>query len=133
MVGQALTPFCGVSGLRLAVSGPEIGLAPETAVAMHMTVHELAVNATKYGALSIEGGRLDVTWSLDRGEAPTLEFSWIERGGPVVRRPTERGFGSRLIEQGVAKELGGEAQIMFEPEGVRFRLRAPLSSRMSLA
>lgn len=133
VVGQALTPFCGVSGLRLAVSGPEIGLAPETAVAMHMTVHELAVNATKYGALSIEGGRLDVTWSLDRGEAPALEFSWIERGGPVVSRPAERGFGSRLIEQGVAKELGGEAQIMFEPEGVQFRLRAPLSSRMSLA
>lgn len=133
VVGQALTPFCGVSGLRLAVSGPEVGLAPEAAVAMHMTVHELAVNATKYGALSVEGGRLDVTWSLDRGEEPALEFSWVERGGPPVSQPAARGFGSRLIEQGVSKELGGEAEIMFEPEGVQFRLRAPLSSRMSPA
>lgn len=133
VVGQALTPFCGVGGLRIAVSGPDVGLEPEAAVAMHMTVHELAVNATKYGALSVEGGRLDVSWSLDRAKEPTLEFSWIERGGPRVSEPASRGFGSRLIEQGMAKELGGEAQIMFDPEGVRFRLRAPLSTRMSLA
>lgn len=134
VIGQALTPFCGVAGLRLAVSGPDVGLAPETAVAMHMTVHELAVNATKYGALSVEGGRLDVTWAVDRRETPgSLEFQWIERGGPPVAVPSARGFGSRLIEQGMAKELGGEAQILFDPEGVQFRLRAPLSTRMALA
>ncbi|MBP6879146.1 MAG: GAF domain-containing protein [Phenylobacterium sp.] len=134
VVGQALTPFCGVGGLRLAVSGPQVGLAPETAVAMHMTVHELAVNATKYGALSVEGGRLDVNWEVDRREAPgALEFRWIERGGPKVDAPAARGFGSRLIEQGMAQELGGEAQILFDPEGVQFRLRAPLSPRVALA
>ena len=134
VVGQALTPFCGVGGLRLAVSGPQVGLAPETAVAMHMTVHELAVNATKYGALSVEGGRLDVNWEVDRREVPgALEFRWIERGGPKVDAPAARGFGSRLIEQGMAQELGGEAQILFDPEGVQFRLRAPLSRRVALA
>jgi len=134
VVGQALTPFCGVGGLRIAVSGPDVRLAPETAVAMHMTVHELAVNATKYGALSVEGGRLDVTWKVERGEDPrTLELRWVERGGPPVVAPSSRGFGSRLIERGMAKELGGEAQILFDPEGVQFVLRAPLSGRMSLA
>ncbi|KQW70681.1 histidine kinase [Phenylobacterium sp. Root77] len=134
VVGQALTPFCGVGGLRIAVSGPEIGLAPETAVAMHMTVHELAVNAMKYGALSVEGGRLDVTWDIDRREEPgALELRWIERGGPVVAPPDRRGFGSRLIEQGMARELGGEAQIVFDPEGVQVLLRAPLSARLALA
>lgn len=134
VVGQALTPFCGVAGLRIAVSGPDVGLAPETAVAMHMTLHELAVNATKYGALSVEGGRLDVTWKLDREDGPKeLEFRWTERGGPPVDQPRRRGFGSRLIEQGIAKELGGEGQIVFDPEGVQFRLRAPLSSRISLS
>src|SRR5690606_22651854 len=112
----ALTPFCGVGGLRIAVSGPPVALAPETAVAMHMTVHELAVNATKYGALSVEGGRLDVSWQTERaaGGPPMLEFRWIEGGGPPVKPPSARGFGSRLIEQGVAKELGGEARILFE-------------------
>lgn len=134
VVGGALTPFCGVGGLRLAVSGPQVGLTPETAVALHMTVHELAVNATKYGALSVEGGRLDVSWEIDQREAPgALEFRWIERGGPKVDAPSRRGFGSRLIEQGMAQELGGEAQIVFDPEGVQFRLRAPLSARMALA
>lgn len=134
VVGQALTPFCGVGGLRIAVTGPSIGLAPETAVAMHMTVHELAVNATKYGALSVEGGRLDVSWSVERGEGDrVLEFTWVERGGPPVIAPVARGFGSRLIEQGVARDLGGEAQILFDPEGVQFRMRAPLSNRMTLA
>lgn len=134
VVGQALTPFCGVAGLRIVVSGPDVGLAPETAVAMHMTLHELAVNATKYGALSVEGGSLDVTWRLDHEESPReLEFRWIERGGPPVSVPRTRGFGSRLIEQGIAKELGGEGEILFDPEGVQFRLRAPLSPRISLS
>lgn len=133
VVGQALTPFCGVGGLRIAVTGPDVGLAPEAAVAMHMTIHELAVNATKYGALSVEGGWLDVSWGLARADEPSLEFNWVERGGPPVTEPSARGFGSRLIEQGMAKELGGEAQITFDPEGVRFRLRAPLSTRMALA
>ncbi|MET3528510.1 HWE histidine kinase domain-containing protein [Phenylobacterium koreense] len=133
VVGQALTPFCGVGGLQITVSGPPVALAPETAVAMHMTIHELAVNATKYGALSVEGGRLDVAWQIDAaGDGPGfLEFRWEEGGGPPVRAPGKRGFGSRLIE-GLAKELGGEAEVAFEQEGLRFRLRAPLSSRMTL-
>lgn len=132
VVGQALTPFCAVAGLRISVSGPDLGLTPEAAVAMHMTLHELAVNATKYGALSIEGGSLDVAWKLDCDEAPTeLEFQWVERGGPPVGEPRRRGFGSRLIETGVARELGGQGQMIFDPEGLQFRLRAPLSSRIS--
>lgn len=134
VVGQALTPFCGVGGLRITVLGPPVGLAPETAVAMHMTIHELAVNATKYGALSVEGGRLDVSWQVDSSSegARMLEFRWLEGGGPLVRVPETRGFGSRLIEQGLARELGGQAEVIFDPEGLQFRLRAPLSNRMTL-
>lgn len=132
VVGQALTPFCGVRGLRIAVSGPNVSLSPETAVAMHLTIHELAVNATKYGALSVEGGRLDVSWSADHAEG-ALDFRWVERGGPPVKAPATRGFGSRLIEQGVAKELGGRSEMLFDPEGLQFQLRTPFSARMSLA
>ena len=132
VVGQALTPFCGVRGLTIAVSGPDVSLAPETAVAMHLTVHELAVNATKYGALSVEGGRLDVSWSADPVEA-ALDFRWVERGGPPVKAPVTRGFGSRLIEQGVAKEMGGRSEMLFDPEGLQFRLRTPWSARITLA
>ena len=132
VIGQALTPFCGAPGLMIAVSGPDIALTPETAVAMHLTVHELAVNATKYGALSVAGGRLDVAWSVDHAER-AMDFRWVERGGPPVTTPVSRGFGSRLIEHGVGKELGGRSEMLFDPEGLQFHMRAPLSARISLA
>jgi two-component sensor histidine kinase len=134
VIEQALAAFGGVDGYRISVSGPAINLAPETSVAMHMTLHELAVNAAKYGALSVENGRLDIIWSVDLEPAPRfLDLSWVERGGPAVQEAPTRGFGSRLIEQGIARELGGEAKMTFDSEGLRFRLRAPLSTRMLLA
>ncbi|MFN3513140.1 MAG: sensor histidine kinase [Phenylobacterium sp.] len=134
LVEDALQAFGGTDGNRVSISGPAIRLAPETAVAMHMTLHELAVNAAKYGALGVEGGRLEVVWAVDRSEAPgRLELAWTERDGPPVAAPASRGFGSRLIEQGIARELGGEAQMSFEPEGFAFRLAAPLSIRIAAA
>lgn len=134
VLAQALGGFGGIDGRRIAASGPDIRLAPETCVAMHMTLHELAVNAAKYGALSVESGRLDVRWTVDLAAEPrALELIWTERGGPRVSPPATRGFGSRLIEQGIARELGGEAVMSFDPEGFSLRLRAPLSPRLSLA
>lgn len=134
VVGQVLAAFGGIDGRRISASGPDIHLAPETCVAMHMTLHELAVNAAKYGALSVETGRLEIAWDVDLArEARALDLTWTERGGPAVSAPASRGFGSRLIEQGIARELGGEAVMSFDPEGFGFRLRAPLSPRLSLA
>lgn len=131
---RALEPFGGVDGRRIKATGPALRMAPETAVAMHMTLHELAVNAAKYGALSTADGRLEVTWDVNLADEPRmLDLKWIERDGPPVSVPTTRGFGSRLIEQGIARELGGEARMYFEPAGFRFRLGAPLSSRIALA
>jgi two-component sensor histidine kinase len=131
---EALAAFGGLDGERIKARGPDIHLAPETCVAMHMTLHELAVNAAKYGALGAEGGRLEVSWTVDLGQADrVLAFDWIERGGPPVRPPESRGFGSRLIEQGISRELGGEARMCFEPEGFEFHLKAPLSPRLTLA
>lgn len=129
----ALRAFGGVDGDRIRVEGPEMMLAPETSVAMHMTFHELAVNAAKHGALSVEGGRLTVGWSVDMaGEPRQLDLTWTETGGPRVAATPPRGFGSRLIEQGIARELGGHAKLTFAPEGLRFRLQAPLSARLKL-
>ncbi len=129
----ALRPFGGIDGDRIRVEGPEIMLAPETSVAMHMTLHELAVNAAKHGALGVEGGRLTVGWSVDFGaEARQLDLTWTETGGPRVSATPPRGFGSRLIEQGIARELGGHAKLTFAAEGLRFRLQAPLSARLKL-
>ncbi|WP_051439838.1 HWE histidine kinase domain-containing protein [Methylobacterium sp. 10] len=117
---------------RCIWEGDPVRVVPRAALALSMMVHELATNATKYGALSNEAGTVMVSWStLDDeaaalGTAPRLRLLWQESGGPPVQPPTRRGFGSRMIERGLANELGGRAQIRFEPGGVVCTLDIPL-------
>ena len=131
---QALAPFADLDGGRVALQGPALTMSPETAVGLHMTIHELAVNAAKHGALSREGGKVEVVWEVAMGAADReLALNWRETGGPKVSAPTRTGFGLRLIEGGLARDLGGEGRLSFEPQGVRFSLRVPLSNRVALA
>ena len=109
---------------RTVVRGGPTPLPPQTAVSLAMALHELAVNAIKYGALSAAGGRVEVEWRVALGR---LTLSWRERDGPPVRPPSRRGFGSRLIQEGLAHELGGEVSIDYRPEGVVCVIRAPLA------
>jgi len=133
ILAQALEPFGGLGSGRITMSGPDVLLAPETAVAAQMTFHELAVNAVRHGALSGEAGRLSIDWTVDLS-APqrSLNFSWTETGGPAPSDDRPSGFGSRLIGQGIARELNGRAEMTFTPEGFRFHLVAPLSPRLAL-
>jgi len=105
---------------RCVIDGPDARLTPKTALALSLALHELAVNALKYGAWSTDGGRVRVTWSTDLADdgAERLRFEWREQGGPPVSPPARRGFGSRLIERGLAAEMGGEVALRFEPEGL---------------
>lgn len=131
---QALAPFTDLDGGRVAMQGPALTMSPETAVGLHMTIHELAVNAAKHGALSREGGKVEVVWEVAMDAADReLALNWRETGGPTVSAPTRTGFGMRLIEGGLARDLGGEGRLSFEPQGVRFSLRVPLSNRVALA
>ena len=134
VLAEALSAYGGVDGARILASGPQITLSPESALAMHMTLHELGVNAAKYGALSVEGGRVEVDWTIDMAKQEReVVLNWRESGGPPVAPPSRYGFGSRLIESGIARDLGGEGRLYFDQAGVRFILRAPLSARLSLA
>lgn len=129
IVIAALAPFGAAEGGRLSVTGPEISLPAQRAVSFAMALHELATNAAKYGALSNEDGRVTVEWSRHgTDEAPRLQFHWAEQDGPPVEKPTTRGFGSRMIERGLAAELGGTVRIEYDPEGVRCWIDAPLPS-----
>lgn len=114
---------------RFELSGPAVRLSPKTALSLSMALHELATNAMKYGALSTPEGRIRLAWDLapDPGAA-RLDLTWTERGGPPVKPPTARGFGSRLIERGLAAELSGSAAIDFRPDGVVCRIRALLEA-----
>ncbi|MDG2523605.1 HWE histidine kinase domain-containing protein [Caulobacter segnis] len=125
----AVTPFSGEGGDRMSLFGPAMSLSPETAVDLHMAFHELAVNAAKYGALSQPGGRVSVTW--DVGEDGRFRLTWQESDGPPVEMPTERGFGSRLIESGMSVRLGGKATLRFAPEGLVYKIDAPLSAGLA--
>lgn len=114
---------------RFELSGPSIRLSPKTALSLSMALHELATNAMKYGALSTPGGRIRVAWDFAPDSAAArLDLTWTESGGPPVKPPTDRGFGSRLIERGLAAELSGSAAIDFNPEGVVCRIRALLEA-----
>jgi two-component system CheB/CheR fusion protein len=109
---------------RFRIEGPGLWLAPRSALALALALHELGTNAAKYGALSVDGGVVDVVWQEADG---IFRLDWKERGGPAVVAPTRRGFGSRLIEQGLGADLGGEARIAFEPDGLRCTVEAAVS------
>ncbi|WP_184716966.1 PAS domain-containing protein [Caulobacter sp.] len=114
---------------RFTLNGPTVRLSPKTALSLSMALHELATNAVKYGALSVPDGRVDITWTqIPRPGAPRLELTWTERDGPPVTPPESRGFGSRLIERGLAAELSGSADIDFRPDGVVCRIEALLEA-----
>jgi PAS domain S-box-containing protein len=103
-------------------SGPEVVLNPRATNALTLALHELATNAVKFGALSTDTGRIEVSWA-PRAEGG-FSLKWIERGGPPVSPPTRRGFGSTLLERVTGRELGGAATTQFRPDGVRVTITA---------
>ncbi len=120
------TEHLGGDQERFTLSGPSVWIAPRAALALALALHELGTNAAKYGALSGDGGRVDVTWR-ETGDGKLI-LEWKEQDGPPVSAPPRRGFGSRLIEQGLAGDLGGTAQIAFEPDGLRCTIAAALAT-----
>jgi PAS domain S-box-containing protein len=116
---------------RVSLAGPAVHLGPNAAVTVNMAFHELATNASKYGALAAANGRVDVAWSLD-AEGREIIVDWRETGGPIVTPPTRRGFGSRLLEQGLPRELGGGVDMRFLGDGLRCVIRLPLSVKVRL-
>lgn len=112
---------------RLTLTGPEVQVASKTALAISLAMHELASNAVKYGAWSAGAGGVQVQWFVEDDAPPILVLEWQEQGGPPVVPPTYRGFGSRLIETGLSGEIDGDVELLFEPQGVRCRLRGRAS------
>jgi two-component sensor histidine kinase len=130
VVQGALSVHAQAGASRIRTSGLNLLLAAEPALALAMALHDLATNAAKYGALSNEGGQVDLHWHLvHESESPRFCLTWSEQGGPPVRsQPTRKGFGSRLIERSFAAEVGGEVKLTYAPTGLICRLEAPLAS-----
>ncbi|HEX8415973.1 MAG TPA: HWE histidine kinase domain-containing protein, partial [Methylobacterium sp.] len=128
VVADAIAPLDAADGQRsrFVVKGPALRLPPRLALSIAMALHELGTNAVKYGALSGEGGVVTIAWSVERRVETRLLLRWSESGGPVVAPPTRSGFGSRLIERSLARELAGEVQLLFAPAGVVCTIDVPV-------
>jgi signal transduction histidine kinase/DNA-binding NarL/FixJ family response regulator len=118
----SLSPFTATATLKAA--GPDILLSPNAAVALSMAFHELATNATKYGALSAQSGRVTLHWNYVDPERSAIQLVWTEEGGPLVQGPVRPGFGSRLIPS-IAAQLDGEATVSYDPTGIICRFLLP--------
>ncbi|MEJ2818087.1 MULTISPECIES: HWE histidine kinase domain-containing protein [unclassified Caulobacter] len=125
IIDGSVTPYRANPG-QLTISGQDLMVSPKPAVVLALAFHELAINALKYGALSSAGGHVDIGWSVAGGDR--LDITWTEQGGPTVRPPERRGFGSRIVELALPNELGGEVDIDYRPEGLRCRIHAPLAA-----
>jgi len=102
--------------------GPDLFLTPRAANALSLALHELATNAVKFGALSVETGHVNLRWTARSGGG--FELTWTESGGPVVSAPARQGFGSTLLDQVTGRELNGDTKVDYRPAGVTVRLRA---------
>jgi two-component sensor histidine kinase len=128
VIESALAPH-RTGKLRISVSGPRILIGSKQVLSLGLAIHELATNAAKYGALSNDKGRIDISWARTTdGDAPVFEFLWQERNGPLVKQPLEKGFGSGLIEGGLAWDFGACVDLSYEPSGFTCRLSAPMGN-----
>jgi PAS domain S-box-containing protein len=124
---EVLIPVVGSSPGRILIDGAPIGVSTRVALNLTMTLNELATNALKYGALSAEAGTLSVSWCLQpQPNGTCLILEWREKGGPLVTPPTRRGVGTRLMEGCIERDLGGEFDLAFDPDGVSCRISFPV-------
>jgi two-component sensor histidine kinase len=116
---------------RLTIAGPDVRVTSGAVVAIAMTLNELCTNTTKFGALSVPAGRVDIVWTLDP-RTQRLHLTWTEKNGPAVRTPDNRSFGTRLVET-LGKQLKGNVHLSYEPSGFVYAFDAPLSSLTAVA
>jgi two-component sensor histidine kinase len=127
-VRNAVEPFDQGSG-RFVISGENIRITSSSVIAFAMTLNELCTNTTKFGALSVPDGRVQIQWSAvgDR-----LHFEWVEIGGPPVNAPTRKSFGTRMMTS-LGQQLRGEVQLDYRPDGFVYTLDVPLGALVSKA
>jgi PAS domain S-box-containing protein len=123
IAAKALAPF-QLRTHRFTITGKKLWLPSKAALAIAMALHELATNAVKHGAMSNSKGRVELSWSVAKGK---LTLRWTELGGPPVKPPVRQGFGSRLLERGLAHELGGETKCDYRKAGVRCVITLPIA------
>ncbi len=111
---------------KFLIHGPDINITSGAVIALAMTLNELCTNTTKFGALSVPGGRVEIAWEIEEASR-RLKLKWNETGGPPVQAPSRKSFGTRLIRT-LGQQLKGEVELTYSPTGFAFELDVPMSS-----
>jgi two-component sensor histidine kinase/ActR/RegA family two-component response regulator len=125
-LSSATEPYDRRGARRFHFNGPDIRITSGAVVALAMSFNELCTNTTKFGALSVPMGRVEIAWTIDQLKQ-RLHLVWTERGGPEVEPPTRRSFGTRMMES-LGQQLNGQVQLTYEPSGFIYSLDVPLGS-----
>src|SRR5882757_580574 len=125
-VRGATEPYDGQGGGRFSIDGPDIGITSGAVIALAMTFNELCTNTTKFGALSVPAGRIEIGLTID-DKTQRLRLTWTEKGGPAVAAPTRRSFGTRMMGS-LGQQLNGQVQLAYLPAGFVYMLEVPIAS-----
>jgi PAS domain S-box-containing protein len=126
LVSEELAPYRTSGTAKVKVSGPAVFLPPDLAQTIALALHELATNAAKYGALSSRAGEVAMSWKLEPGN---LVLRWGETGGPPVTPPTSQGFGTKIINASIKRQIGGKVTFDWRPQGLQCRLSLPYGGK----
>jgi two-component sensor histidine kinase len=126
IVQGATEPYDSKSAGKFSIQGPDFRISSGAVIALAMTLNELCTNTTKFGALSVPSGRIEIAWTIN-DENQRLRLTWTEKDGPPVHAPTRRSFGTRLIET-LGKQLSGKVDLSYAPAGFVYTLDVPLSA-----
>jgi two-component sensor histidine kinase/CheY-like chemotaxis protein len=128
-LSSATEPYDSQGARRFHFNGPDIRITSGAVIALAMTLNELCTNTTKFGALSVPAGRVEIAWTIDQPNQ-RLRLVWTERGGAAVKPPTRRSFGTRMMES-LGQQLNGQVKLSYEPSGFVYALDVPLGSIMA--
>ena len=131
IVRAATEPFDDKEAAKFSIGGPSVQIASGAVISFAMTLNELCTNTTKFGALSVPAGRIEIAWTIDE-PAQRLHLTWTEKYGPVVKAPTKKSFGTRLVES-LGKQLKGDVQLAYASSGFVYALEVPMTSLISSA
>lgn len=128
LINSQLGHYSDLVGTQIIVKGPQVYLNPDAAQNLGMALHEMATNAVKYGALSTSQGQVAITWEWKgQGAKRKLHLSWKEKGGPAVKEPKSRGFGSQVIERNLTRALSAEVKLDYANTGFKADMLLPAS------
>jgi PAS domain S-box-containing protein len=128
LIRSQLSSYLDGNAVQVSIEGPEIALKPEAAQNLGLALHELAINAARFGSLSVPTGRVSITWTRrETAVDNAVELDWREQLGPKVKARRKKGFGTMVIERNLARALDAKVDLDFDPDGLHCHIVIPAS------